>query len=82
MRKYEHKNNKFKHGTFKKSKIKRGTENSANTEGGKMQSPKKGREPRRRVLTLLKDSSGDGDKTSRERDWQRKTEEKDQFNQQ
>ena len=41
MREYEHNNNKSKHGTFKKSKLRVVAENSANTEGGKMQRPRK-----------------------------------------
>ena len=41
MQKYEHNNNKSKHGTFKKSKIREVAENSENTEGGKIRSPRK-----------------------------------------
>ena len=36
LRKHEHNDNKSKHGTFKKSKIKGVAENSANTEAGKI----------------------------------------------
>ena len=45
LQKYEHNNNKSKHGrpTFKKSKIREVAENSANTEGGKIQSRRKGK---------------------------------------
>ena len=46
LRKYEHNNNKSKHGTFKKSKIREVAENSANTDGGKIQSRRKGKSHR------------------------------------
>ena len=40
LQKYKHNNNKSMHGTLKKSKIREVAENSANTEGGKIQSPR------------------------------------------
>ena len=50
LRKYEHNNNKSKHGTFNKSKIREVAENGRR----KDTKSKKGNEPPRRVLTLLK----------------------------
>ena len=72
MRKYKHNDNKSKHGTFKKSKDKG---NSANTEGGKIQSRRKG-ESHRDAFRPCSRVSSDG-RTSWETNSKSRTEEKD-----
>ena len=70
LRKYEHNDNKSKHGTLKKSKIRRVAENSANTEGKiirrKGESHRDALRPCSRVSSDGRTRVSSGGRTSRE----------------
>ena len=64
----------------RRQKIRGVTENSANTEGGKIQSRRKGESHRDTFRPCSRVLSGG--RTSRETNWKSRTDEKDRFNQQ